>query len=231
MKNIIPNALTALNLVLGMLSIIFTLNHEFLYASLFIVAAMIADGSDGRVARYFQVSSDFGKELDSLCDLISFGAAPAILAYAFSLKDYAIWGALIAVFFTTCGALRLARFNVNTDLVKGYFMGLPIPAAGCVVATFVVLGIKPVGVLFPLMVVIYGYLMVSTIRYPDFKGKGEKLRIIPGLIAILAGLYIFIIAHNLLAVLFAGFFAYSLFGILNSFAGLFDTETRSDFIK
>jgi CDP-diacylglycerol--serine O-phosphatidyltransferase len=137
--------LTSLNLILGVFSILATFNNNFTTAALLVVAAMLADGIDGRVARYFKVSSEFGKELDSLCDLVSFGVAPAILSYAFLLKDFDKAGYAVAAIFATCGALRLARFNVNTGVVKGYFMGLPIPAAGCVVATFVMLGYKPYG--------------------------------------------------------------------------------------
>ena len=83
MKSLIPNMLTSLNLVLGMGSIISTFQGNFYQAAILIVLAMVADGLDGRVARFFNSSSDFGKELDSLCDLVSFGVAPAILAYAF----------------------------------------------------------------------------------------------------------------------------------------------------
>lgn len=221
MRNAIPNILTAVNIVLGMLAIIFTFQGEFTAAALFIIAALVADGLDGRVARYFGVSSDFGKELDSLCDLVSFGVAPAILAYAFMLKDFGAAGYLVAAAFATCGALRLARFNVNTGSVKGYFMGLPIPTAGCVVATFVMVGMKPAGWTFPLMVAIFAYLMVSTIKYPDFKGKGgEPVRLIPAVIAAAVGIYILTLTLN--AVLFVPFFVYSLFGILNTLFGLFD---------
>lgn len=220
MRNAIPNIVTAVNLVLGMFAIIFTLQGDFTYAAFFVVAAMIADGLDGRVARYFGVSSEFGKELDSLCDLVSFGVAPAIMAYTYMLKDFP-GGALIAAAFATCGALRLARFNVNTGTVKGYFMGLPIPAAGCVVATFILIGIKPSGWIFPLMVAIFAYLMVSTIRYPDFKGKdGEPIRIIPAIITIVVGAYILFLTLD--AILFVPFFAFALFGILNTTFGLFD---------
>ena len=223
MRSIIPNALTALNLVLGVCAIISTFNGEFYRAALFVVAAMVSDGLDGRVARYLKVSSEFGKELDSLCDLVSFGVAPAILAYAFLLKDFGIIGYIVAAFFATCGALRLARFNVNTGTVKGYFMGLPIPAAGCVVATFIMLGIKPDGWIFPIIVTIFAYLMVSTIKYPDFKGKGEKLRIIPAIITICISGYILFITKD--AILFSPFFAYALFGILNTVFGLFDSKS------
>ena len=226
MRSIIPNALTALNLVLGIGAIIATFNGEFYQAALFIIAAMVSDGLDGRVARYLNASSEFGKELDSLCDLVSFGVAPAILAYAFLLKDLpGVIGYIIAAFFATCGALRLARFNVNTDVIKGYFMGLPIPAAGCVVTTFIMLGIKPPVFIFAIMMIICGYLMVSTIKYPDFKGEGEKIRMIPvGITIVISGYILFAISFSIGTILFIPFFAYALFGILNTLFGLFDRK-------
>ena len=174
MRTLIPNVLTCLNLILGFLALVATYHEQFTAAALLVFAAMIADGLDGRAARYFGVSSEFGKELDSLCDAGSFGVAPAYLAYAYMLKDFGWAGAAVAAAFAACGALRLARFNVMTGVVKGYFLGLPIPAAGCTVATFVMTGMKPAGWLFPLLVAIFAYLMVSTVHYPDFKGKGER---------------------------------------------------------
>ncbi len=226
MKSFIPNALTALNLIFGVGAIISTFEGRFYEAALLIVAAMISDGLDGRVARYLNASSEFGKELDSLCDLVSFGVAPAILSYAFLLKDLpGMTGYIVAAFFATCGALRLARFNVNTGVVKGYFMGLPIPAGGCVVATFIMLGIKPLGFIFPVMVLLCGYLMVSTIKYPDFKGQGEKIRVIPVVMTLLISGYILFTMKD--AILFVPFFAYALFGILNTIFGLFDYKSAT----
>ncbi|BBB93060.1 MAG TPA: CDP-diacylglycerol--serine O-phosphatidyltransferase [Methylomusa anaerophila] len=220
MRNIIPNMLTAFNLILGVFAIIASFHNNFFYAALLIVAAMVADGLDGRVARHFQASSDFGKELDSLCDLVSFGVAPAVLAYVFMLKDFGLAGWIIVALFATCGALRLARFNVDATKIKGYFMGLPIPAAGCVVATFVMLDIKPSGWLFPVMITLFGYLMISTVKYPDFKGKGEKLRFVPATITlVVAGYILYLIPQS---ILFVSFFAYALFGILNTLFSLFD---------
>lgn len=222
MRSFIPNALTALNIVLGVSALISTFNGAFSTAALLIVAALVADGLDGRVARYFNTSSEFGKELDSLCDVVSFGVAPAILAYVFALQEYGIVGVLAAAAFATCGALRLARFNVNTGVVKGYFMGLPIPASGCVIATYVMLGIKSPSWLLLALTVIFAYLMVSTVRYPDFKGKdGERIRIVPLVITILVSGYILFLAHD--AYLFVGFFAYALFGMLNTLFGLFES--------
>jgi len=225
LRNFIPNALTALNLVLGVSAIISTFEGAFSRAALLIVAALVADGMDGKVARYLNTSSDFGKELDSLCDVVSFGVAPAILAYVFVLHEYGIVGLLAAAAFATCGALRLARFNVNTGVVKGYFMGLPIPASGCVIATFIMLGIKTPSWLLLALTIIFAYLMISTIRYPDFKGKdGERIRIIPLIITVLVSGYILFLVQE--AFLFVGFFAYALFGILNTLFSLFESPTQ-----
>ncbi|MDR3565843.1 MAG: CDP-diacylglycerol--serine O-phosphatidyltransferase [Negativicutes bacterium] len=225
MRTFIPNLLTVSNLIFGVFSLIATFQGQYIYAALWIVAAMIADGLDGRAARYFGVSSEFGKELDSLCDLASFGVAPAILAYVFLLKDFGWLGSLVAAAFATCGALRLARFNVNVGTVKGYFMGLPIPAGGCVVATSVLLGTKLSATACLLMVAVFAYLMVSTIKYPDFKGKGEKIRVIPSILALaLAGYIVFLSPE---ALLFAAFFTYAVFGILNTIFALFDSKVAS----
>ena len=223
MKYWIPNAVTALNLVLGMISLGFTMQGDFVPAGFFIVAAMIADGLDGRVARALGASSEFGKELDSLCDLVSFGVAPALLAYQFALKEFGWIGFSVAIFFALCGALRLARFNVNTTTVKGYFMGLPIPAGGCLVGTFVALGYKPSGWTFPILIAIFAYLMVSSVHYPDFKGKGnEQIHAIPVILtAVMAG---YILWHSLEAIVFVIFFSYAFFGVLNFAYGLFGRQ-------
>ena len=213
MKKHIPNLVTMLNLVFGMFSIVATLEGRYECAVWCIILAMIADGMDGRVARYLKETSELGKELDSLCDLVSFGVAPAILAYSFQLHEYGFVGILAAVFFAACGAFRLARFNVNTGVVKGYFMGVPIPAGGCVLAAFIYMGIHLDAWMFIALVLVFGYLMVSTVKYPDFKGKGETFGKIPAVIAAAVGLYIFITYSN--SLLFVIFFTYILFGLLN----------------
>ena len=214
MKYWIPNCVTLLNLVFGMLSIFATLGGDYYAAAWCIVLAMVADGMDGRVARYFKVSSEMGKELDSLCDLASFGVAPGVLAYAFLLKDAGALGAFAAAFFAACGAFRLARFNVNASVVKGYFMGLPIPAGGCLVATFIMMDVRPESWIFSLMMLAFGYLMVSKVHYPDFKGKGEKLRVLPAVAA--AALGAFLLFYSMQAVFFVPFICYAVFGVLNT---------------
>lgn len=220
MRSWIPNGLTALNLVFGVFSILYTFHGKLYLAAILIVAAMVADGLDGRVARYMKISGDFGKELDSLCDLVSFGVAPAFLSYVFFLHNFGEAGMVAGAVFATCGAMRLARFNVNTATVKGYFMGLPIPAAGCVVATLVMTGVRPEGWWFLALVLIVAYLMVSTVKYPDFKGKdGAKIYMAPVVVTVALAAYLFYLFQSVN--LFVPFFAYALFGILNTIYGLF----------
>ena len=223
-KSLIPNMLTSSNLVFGMCSIISTFNGNLFMASIFILTALVADGLDGRAARFFGVSSELGKEMDSLCDLVSFGAAPALLAYSLCLKDYGYFGWVTAIFFALCGAWRLARFNVNASVVHGYFMGLAIPAGGCVVATstllFTAIGFDQhtIGWMYPVAVLVVGYLMVSKVHYPDFKGKGETMYLLPKIVAVVLFAGILFLGRDAIgyALLLAVFGTYAVFGILNS---------------
>ena len=221
MKKIVPNALTSLNLVFGVFAIIAVLGGNFDHAAYYIVGAVIADSLDGRAARYYGVSGEFGKELDSLCDLGSFGVAPAIIAYALLLKDFGWIGYFSAGMFAVCVALRLARFNVNTSTVKGYFMGLPSPAGGALIATFCMLDLRQMGLWFAVVVIAVAYLMISEVKYPDFKGKdGEKIYSVAVVLTLATGFGILYFITN--SYLFVPIFCYTLFGLLNStFSSLF----------
>jgi CDP-diacylglycerol---serine O-phosphatidyltransferase len=211
-KRNVPNSLTAFNLLLGVVSIILTIEGQIYYAALMVIAAGLMDGLDGRVARMLKVSSEFGKELDSLADLVSFGVAPALLAYAVSLNHLGVLGYIIAGVFAVCGAIRLARFNLMD--VKGYFLGLPIPAAGCIISTFVISGINPHMWLFPIMVTGLAYLMVSRIKYPDFKKAGaQKIKRLP--IFISASLFVYVAISNPQTLLFLPLATYAVYGIIN----------------
>jgi CDP-diacylglycerol---serine O-phosphatidyltransferase len=213
-KSWIPNALTSLNLVFGIFAILIVIQGDFTSAAYFVVAALIADSLDGRAARYFGVSGEFGKELDSLCDQSSFGVAPAVMAYVFMLKDFGWLGFVAAAVFACCAAFRLARFNVNVSTVKGYFMGLPSPCGGAVIATFTMIQYRVPGWLFLLFVVFVGYLMVSKVKYPDFKGHGEKTKPMPVIVTIV--IVGFMLFYRPDSWLFAPFFAFMLFGLINS---------------
>ena len=221
MKAWVPSLFTSLNLVFGMLSIMSTLKGCYSAAAIFIILALVADGLDGRVARAMGVSSDFGKELDSLCDLGSFGVAPGILIYEMALRDLGFLGQAAAIVFAVCGALRLARFNISTSVVKGYFMGMPIPAGGCIVATFVLSSLVVPPVITALGTMLCGYLMISTVRYPDFKGKGNPIAPAAAVAGIILGLTPVFFAPSLQVIPFLVFFLYTMVGLVNAAYRLF----------
>ncbi|HET6900556.1 MAG TPA: CDP-diacylglycerol--serine O-phosphatidyltransferase, partial [Vicinamibacteria bacterium] len=135
----------------------------------------IFDVLDGRIARMTNTTSEFGAELDSLADVVSFGVAPALLAYSWGFSTLPRVGWLVAFLFVVCGALRLARFNVQKSSVDGrYFVGLPIPAAAAPVAALVNVSPAPVdekahAVLWLSLLIVLSFLMVSTFRYTSFK--------------------------------------------------------------
>ncbi len=165
----LPNLFTIGNLFLGILSIIFVFNGLPDYAAILVIVAMLTDGLDGRVARALNVQSDFGKELDSLSDVISFGVAPAFIVYSVAfqgLNDAAAW--IVTAIFPICGALRLARFNVVAG-TPGYFVGLPIPAAGGVLCTLALFHTSLSPYILIASTILLSFLMVSNIKYPSFK--------------------------------------------------------------
>lgn len=162
--NSCAHVLTLLNAVFGILSIIYTLNGQYTQAAVMILVAALLDGIDGRVARKLNAVSDLGKELDSLCDLVSFGVAPAVLIYSSILASDA-GGALsvaITVLFIICGAYRLARFNVLN--ISGYFVGIPITLAGFLTAVFALMFKDISYALAAIFMFILSLLMVSTIK-------------------------------------------------------------------
>jgi CDP-diacylglycerol--serine O-phosphatidyltransferase len=169
----LPNILTVSNLFLGVLAIIlaFQGNQYVDYAAITVIIGMLADGLDGRVARMLNAQSEFGKELDSLSDVITFGVAPAFIMYVVVLQDLNWLGIFITAIFPICGALRLARFNVQAG-VPGYFIGLPITAAGGVLATLALYHQVFNTVLLAVSMLLLAFLMVSKVKYPNFKKVG-----------------------------------------------------------
>ncbi|MCP3810566.1 CDP-diacylglycerol--serine O-phosphatidyltransferase [Paenibacillus sp. Lou8.1] len=168
----IPNMCTLGNLFLGMIAILLAVDGKYSLAAIMVIVAMLLDGLDGRMARVLNAQSEFGKELDSLSDMISFGVAPAVIMYmvAFHDANSALAWTVTAIF-PMCGALRLARFNVRPG-VPGYFTGLPIPAAGGVLATLSLFH-NDISLLYmSIAMLLVSYLMVSSMRYPNFKKVG-----------------------------------------------------------
>ncbi len=168
---VLPGLLTVGNLFLGIMSIMLAFQNRPEYAAIMVIAGMLLDGLDGRVARLLHAQSEFGKELDSLSDVISFGVAPAFIMYVVALQYVGPVGWVATAVFPIAGALRLARFNVKEG-IPGYFVGLPITAAGGALATMTLYYqvFHPAGLLFTMLLL--SYLMISNIKYPNFKKVG-----------------------------------------------------------
>ena len=190
-KSIIPNLFTSANLAFGVLGITLSATGNTFYAAICVLLSLVADGLDGRVAR-----------------------APAYMLYMKELYGLG-WVAYVPLLvFAVLGAFRLARFNIKTDEVHGYFEGLPIPAAGCLAATYVLCGVSVPQFVLVVCMIGVGILMVSEVKYPDFKGKSEIY--INKLSYVLTA--IFVIAclvydwHTWAVMIFAG---YVMFGLIN----------------
>ncbi|HJX34084.1 MAG TPA: CDP-diacylglycerol--serine O-phosphatidyltransferase [Desulfatiglandales bacterium] len=173
---ILPNLFTSSSLFCGFFAIISSIQGRYEAAAIAIVIAAIFDGLDGRIARFTKTSSLFGVEYDSLSDLVSFGVAPAILAFLWALKPFGRLGWLAAFMYVICGALRLARFNVEKSSEQtSYFKGLPIPAAACFLASIVLYESSINGfsesrhIISIVIIYVLSFLMVSSIRYTSFK--------------------------------------------------------------
>jgi CDP-diacylglycerol--serine O-phosphatidyltransferase len=182
---ILPNLMTTANLFCGFFSIILSIRGDFEKAAIAVVIAAVFDQLDGRLARLTHATSKFGAEYDSLCDLVSFCVAPSMLLYLWALMPFERIGMMAAFLFVACGALRLARFNVQAGVVeKNYFQGLPTPmAAGIVTSSFLAfndLGWSPTewrAWLLLVMVVAMAFVMVSNFRYRSFKDLDLKQRL------------------------------------------------------
>lgn len=167
-RQIVPNMITSGNILCGMLSLILMLHGATVPAAWMVFMAVFFDFMDGKVARSLGGSSAFGVELDSLADVVSFGVVPAIIFYGSYLEGWGgVAGALAVTFFAICGAIRLARFNVQH--VVGSFEGLPIPAAGLFLASFVMGDVAIHPVLAVIISLAVGGLMVSSVPYGNLK--------------------------------------------------------------
>ncbi|NFV13476.1 CDP-diacylglycerol--serine O-phosphatidyltransferase [Clostridium sp. FAM 1755] len=167
-KKFIPNILTFMNLTFGIFSIIEILKKDFLGAALFIISAAFVDRYDGRIARFFNVSSKLGKELDSLSDLVSFGVAPALLIFTkYNLldTDFKMMGVIVMIAYIICGCYRLAKYNVSE--FDGIFTGIPITLAGAIIALFSLwIPSDSISIyLSIILTIVLAYLMISTLKF------------------------------------------------------------------
>lgn len=177
-ERVIPHLLTLVNLTAGFLSIVLTGREQYIAAAWIIGISLVADGLDGRFARWLKAEGDFGKQLDSLADLVSFGVAPSYLLLETHLQPYGGWGLAIAILFPVAGALRLARFNLTQ--ATGSFFGVPITVAGTFLAALYASTVNLHPEVWVLAPCVLALLMVSNVRYPDFKKlPWSRIRIMP----------------------------------------------------
>jgi CDP-diacylglycerol--serine O-phosphatidyltransferase len=180
---VLPNLLTMGSLFCGFYAIAAVLNGRYVPAAVAILVSVLFDGLDGQVARLTHSTSRFGAEFDSLCDVVAFGVAPGMLVLSWALLPLGRVGWLVAFLYVACGALRLARFNVQlTNADSRYFRGLPITAAGCIIAATVLFCdhldlVERIGrVILLFLMIVLAFLMVSTIRYRSLKDLGVLKR-------------------------------------------------------
>jgi len=223
---ILPNLFTLAALFGGFYAVVMAMDGRFDMAAVGVFCAMVLDSLDGRVARMTNTQSAFGEQMDSLSDMVSFGAAPALIAYEWSLRGLGRWGWIAAFVYCACAALRLARFNVNTSVVdKRYFQGLPSPAAAALVAGFIwlmtELGVQPgedgwlswmqiTWIMFA-FTLYAGLTMVTNVPFYSFKDIQMK-KSVPFAVIVLIALGIAIINIHPPTVLFGIFVLYGLSG-------------------
>ncbi len=224
---ILPNFLTSLGLFFGFFSIISSIKGEYHKAAIAIFLAAVFDGMDGRVARLTRSVSGFGVQYDSLADLISFGVAPALLAYLWVLQPYGRWGWLGAFLYVACAALRLARFNLQYSTVeKSSFRGLPTPGAAGIIASTVLifrdLGVTPgpwLHIALIVLMYVISFVMISNIPFPSFKDLG-LLKRKPFISMFFVVLVIVLISAEPAKALFGFAYAYFLSGLVGGIMAL-----------
>lgn len=221
---LLPNLFTIAGLFAGFYAIVSAMEGYFSNAAISIFIAMIMDFFDGRVARLTNTQSAFGAELDSLSDMVSFGVAPALVVYSWSLESLGKLGWLAAFIFAAAGALRLARFNIQV-MDKRYFQGLPIPAAAGILASMVWLSVdsgipgEVVDMTAAVLAILAAISMVSNIRYYSFKEIDLKGRV--PFVAILLVVLVFVgISLDPPKILFLIFFCYGTSGPILTLWGL-----------
>ncbi|TDO98337.1 CDP-diacylglycerol--serine O-phosphatidyltransferase [Marinomonas balearica] len=216
---LLPNLFTTGALFSGFYSIIAAMNGEFGNAAIAIFISMVLDGLDGRVARFTRTQSAFGAEYDSLADMVSFGIAPALVAFTWALAPLGKVGWIAAFIYAVGAALRLARFNTMLGVEeKRYFTGLPSPSAAAIVAGVIWAATEKgvsgsdIASWMALLVPITGLLMVSNVKYRSFKDLNLKGRV-PFVVLLISVLVLILVALEPAIVLMGVFCLYGLWGI------------------
>jgi CDP-diacylglycerol--serine O-phosphatidyltransferase len=215
---LLPNLLTTAALFAGFYAIVQAMNGRFDRSAIAIFVAMVLDSLDGRVARLTKTESAFGAEYDSLSDMVSFGAAPALVVYEWALRGMGQFGWAAAFLYVAGAALRLARFNTMIDIAdKRYFQGLPSPAAAALVAGFVWViddfGVDPEKVRWAALAVTVfaGLTMVSNFKFYSFKTINLR-RSVPFVVVFGFVLFFVLVSYQPPVVLFSGFLVYAISG-------------------
>lgn len=217
---LLPNLFTTAALFSGFYSIIAAMNGDFTHAAVAVFIAMVLDGLDGRVARLTHTQSAFGAEYDSLSDMVSFGIAPALIVFSWSLAPLGKIGWIAAFIYAVGAALRLARFNTMLGVEeKRYFTGLPSPAAAAIVAGIIWAANDKgfsgdsLAILMAIIVPVTGLLMVSNVKYRSFKDLNLKGRV-PFVVLLIAVLALALVALEPAVLLMSVFCLYGLWGVL-----------------
>ncbi len=219
---LLPNLLTTASLFSAFYSIVASFKAQYDVAVIAIFVGMVADGLDGRIARMTNTQSAFGAEYDSLSDMVTFGVAPALLLYSWSLHQFGKLGWLVAFIYTAAVALRLARFNTQVETAdKNYFQGLNCTFAGALVSSFAGLcqqqdwSFELISILSAIIAIVSAVLMVSNVRYYSFKDLDFKGKV-PFLYVLLIVIFFVAVAVNPTVVVFTGSLIYALSGPLQT---------------
>jgi CDP-diacylglycerol---serine O-phosphatidyltransferase len=215
---LLPNLLTTASLFAAFYSIVSSMKGQYEAAAIAMFIGMIADGLDGRIARLTNTQTEFGAQYDSLSDMVTFGVAPSLLLFNFTLSQLGKFGWLVAFVYTAAVALRLARFNTQLETAdKRYFQGLPCPPAAAVMASFVWLCYQHewqnilISIITSILALSASILMVSNLRYYSFKEVDFKGKV-PFLYVLVFIILIVVIFLNPPIVLFVGFSLFALSG-------------------
>ena len=248
---ILPNALTLVGVCIGLSSINFALNQNYKLAIISIIFAAIIDGLDGRIARLIKGTSKVGKELDSLTDIISFGVAPAFIMYFWSLNTLGKIGWLISLIYVVCIALRLARFNLNsnneTSWKNNFFEGVPSPAGGVLVLSPLIYDVSELQILslnyqivVPIIFIFVSILLISKIPTYAFKKISVKRSTTVFLMFGIVFSFVLLLMFPFQTLVFASlmyitslpisFYHYSKLKNLNKSEQLFDDDEPEDFL-
>jgi CDP-diacylglycerol--serine O-phosphatidyltransferase len=221
---LLPNMMTMASLLTGFMGILWSIDGRFEHAAVAIIVSCVFDGLDGKLARLTNSASDFGVQLDSLVDLVAFGVGPAVMIHQWCTHEFGRLGIMASFLVMACGALRLARFNIQTGKIsKKFFIGLPIPAAACTLATFVLFSsyipealvdwIPRITLVLAFLVAI---LMVSNVRYASFK-DAEVIRAHRFSATVTALLVFVLVASEPKLLSFVFFIGYIISGLVYSY--------------